>query len=91
MLTGLGHIIQIAFLLLAYTFVNGFAMNAGAKRIEKQQTTMTRSSNFLSRRILPFFDSQLFPREALLLSFVVAPFIYLVYERNLETALLNCS
>ncbi len=72
-------IIEIAFFLMFYSIIHGWAMEIGAKRLEKQRTTMTKKSSFLTRRVFPLFDSPYYPREAILLAFFVAPlpFIYL--------------
>ncbi len=44
-------IIEIAFFLMFYSIIHGWAMEIGAKRLEKQRTTMTKKSSFLTRRV----------------------------------------
>ena len=72
-------IIEIAFFLMFYSIIHGWAMEIGTKRLDKKRTTMTKTSGFFTRRILPLFDSPCYTREAILLAFFVAPlpFIYL--------------
>ncbi len=79
MLENFSDIIEIAFFLMFYSTVHGWVMEIGFKRLEKQRTSMTKKSNFCTRRILPLFDSPYYTREALILAILVAPvpFIYL--------------
>jgi len=79
MLENFSDIIEIAFFLIFYSTVHGWVMEIGFKRLEKQRTSMTKKSNFYTRRILPLFDSPYYTREALILAILVAPvpFIYL--------------
>ncbi|MDA9761845.1 hypothetical protein N9C84_02110 [Desulfobacterales bacterium] len=79
MLENFSDIIEIAFFLMFYSTVHGWVMEIGFKRLEKQRTSMTKKSNFYTRRILPLFDSPYYTREALILAILVAPvpFIYL--------------
>ena len=72
-------IIEIAFFLMFYSIIHGWAMEIGTKRLDKKRTTITKKSCFLTRRILHLFDSPYYTREAILLAFFVAPlpFIYL--------------
>lgn len=72
-------IIEIAFFLMFYSVIHGWAMEIGAKRLGKKRTTMTKKSSLLTRRILPLFDPPYYTREAILLALFVAPlpFIYL--------------
>ena len=79
MLENYVDVIEIAFFLMFYSFIHGWAIEIGSKRLEKKRTVMTKKSNFFTRRILPLFDSPYYTRESILLSFLVAPlpFIYL--------------
>ena len=79
MLENFSDIIEIAFYIMFYSTVHGWVMEIGFKRLEKQRTSMTKKSNFYTRRILPLFDSPYYTREALILAILVAPvpFIYL--------------
>lgn len=78
-------IIEIAFFLMFYSIIHGWAMEIGAKRLDKKRTTMTKTSSFITRRILPLFDSPYYTREAILLAFLVAPFPFIYLKDSMMT------